>query len=967
MSFLEQIILELKEEFGDGISELCLIVPSRRAVLFLKHALAKVYQSTIWAPRIISIQDFVRELSGEQFPDILPLVFDLYQVYMDRMRAAKPDFFESFEAFYSWGEMLVKDFDELDKYMVDAQQLFTNVHDLKEIEAFFSIPEENRELIKSFWRTLRGREVEPTEMQQKFLRIWEVLFDIYSGFRASLKERHMAYDGMAYRQLVDELEAGEMTLPYPKTIFIGFNALSTAEERMMKHLLSTEQGIVYWDVDRAYFTPPGDRLPGQKKRGHIAGEEPGKFIKGYHYAWKDMDSRLIVHDMAASPKQIELTGAPLHVAQAQYLGNLLTESPVPPEEFQRCAIVLADEQLLFPVLYALPDDLTQLNITMGFRLRQTQIYSLLLTLMRLLNSLRIDANGELIFAHVEVEDILNNPYIKAHHPQLSLQIQKEIHRKNLLFVGQTFMAKKKLSPLLTHIFSPPRPDPTQTIKNLAPLIDYCEGVLTRLLEDAQKRQARLESEYIYHFYRWFQELREVLERYQPSLSLQGFTRLVRESMQKVRIPFEGEPLIGVQIMGFLETRVLDFDRVYILGANEGSLPDTSTGNSFLPYNLRKGFGLPTYEEKDAIYAYHFYRLVQRSKEIHLIYNQEVSDGGGAKEQSRFIRQIEHFFRDHPNLQAHHRMVSTPAPYAKRPEIHVSMSEEIQASLRQRFHKEGSGRYLSATAMTTYLACPLRFYYHYVANIREPQQVEESMEANTFGSVLHETMEFLYEPLLGQLMTKARIDPLHAKLDAALKKAFRKNELAWGTELRGKNYLLRGVIKDLCERILQADAEGDPFVIRSLEDQESFLTALDIQGEPYLINGAFDRVDYIPEKDLVRIIDYKTGKIDLSAKTVSDCFDKPKLKAAFQGYLYAWLYDRQHPGVKTQVGFYTARQLSGGIHYLQEGKAVHEEELAAFSKGLSSLIAGLLRKDFVQTDDEQQCRICPYNEICNRGR
>lgn len=967
MSFLEQIILELKDEFGDGISALCLIVPSRRAVLFLKHALAKVYQSTIWAPQIISIQDFVREVSGDQYPDILPLVFDLYQVYMDRMREAKPDFFESFETFYSWGEMLVKDFDELDKYMVDAKQLFTNVYDLKEIEAFFSIPEENRELIKSFWRTLRGREVEPTEMQQKFLRIWEILHDIYTRFKASLAERHMAYDGMAYRQLVNDLEADKLEFPYPKIVFIGFNALSTAEERMMKHLLSTEKAIVYWDVDRAYFTPPGDRLPGKKKQGHIAGEEPGKFIKQYHNSWKEMESRLIVHDMAAHPKDIQLTGAPLHVAQAQYLGNLLTEHPVLPEEFQRCAIVLADEQLLFPVLYALPDDLTQLNITMGFRLRQTQIYSLLLSLMRLLNTLRIDSNRELIFSHTEVEDILNNPYIKAHHPELSLHIQKEIGRKNLLYVGQSFLEKKKLSPLLRHIFTPPRPDPNQSIKNLSPLIDYCEGVLTRLLEDAQERQARLESEYIYHFYRWFQQLREVLDAYRPSLSLQGFTRLVRESMQKVRIPFEGEPLVGVQIMGFLETRVLDFDRVYILGANEGSLPDTSTGNSFLPYNLRKGFGLPTYEEKDAIYAYHFYRLLQRSKEIHLIYNQEVSDGGGTKEQSRFIRQIEHFFRDHPNLQAKHSMVSTPAPYARRPSIEVRMSTSIRKSLKQRFHKEGSGRYLSATALTTYIACPLRFYYYYIANIREPQQVEESMEANTFGSVLHETMEFLYEPFVGKVMKKEDILPLKKQLDGALKKAFQKNELAWGTELRGKNYLLRGVIRDLCQRILDADAAGDSFVIKSLEDQESFLATLEIKGEPYLINGAFDRVDYLPGKDLIRILDYKTGKIDLSAKSIADCFEKPKLKAAFQGYLYAWLYDRQAPGVRSQVGFYTARQLSGGIQYLQGGKAVHEEELADFSNRLTKLVSDVLRKDFVQTDDEQQCRICPYNEICNRGR
>ena len=980
MTFLEQIVHELKQEFGLGVAELTLVVPTRRAVVFLKQALARAYRQTLWAPRMLSIQDFVRQTDGRQFPEAMPLIFELYQVYGQQMKQANPQWHESFEQFYNWGEMLVRDFDEIDKYLVDTQQLFTNIKDLKEIEAAFDLPPENLEHVKRFWQTLRGKGDDLHETQKRFLTIWQNLHPVYQAYRQTLTAKGLAYDGMAYRDLIGRLEAEQEDFGGQKVVFIGFNALSTAEERLMAHLLEARQGIVYWDVDRAYFTPPRDKWNLNQdiyadKSGHLTGEEPGKFIREYHAKWRDLESRLVLSDMGQSDKAIYLTGVPLHVGQAQYLGNLLRDTQLDPARYQEHAIVLADENLLFPVLYALPGDLQHLNITMGFPLRQTNIHDLLLIVMRLLRTQRLTAEGQAVFSYREVQDLLNNPYIKAQATELSERLQDEIARKNLLFVGVADLLQRDLPPLLRHLFDTPAPLAEGAIlPDLGPWLDYCDQIFGYLLENAGAQQATLEAEYVFQFYLQFQQLRNILQAYRPQLTLRGFSNLFREVMQRARIPFEGEPLLGVQLMGFLETRVLDFDKIYVLGSNEGSLPDTSRGNTFIPYSLRQGFGLPTYEEKDAIYAYHFYRLLQRASEVHLIYNNQPAQGGQPTEKSRFIRQIEHFFRGHPHLHVHPRDVSTPAPYVEPVQIAIPPSEAIQQQLQQRYRADlpsanGASRYFSATALTTYLGCSLRFYYRYLAGIKEPEQVEESMEANTFGLVLHESMEYLYKPFLGRDRTVQPQDfkELRQRVEACVKQAFEDHGLGWDHQVRGRNYLLRGVILQQVRRILEMDTEGPAFQVVDLENDEDYYRTLDTAQGIMRINGAFDRIDWLPEEKVYRILDYKTGKVNLAAKaSMTDAFTDEKHKQLLQGYLYAWLFAHRHPEAKAQVGFVPVKALGQGVQFLGGGQPVEQAELEAFERELGQLIGRIFTEPFVQTEDEQKCSYCPYAMICNRG-
>ncbi|MEO0638742.1 MAG: PD-(D/E)XK nuclease family protein [Bacteroidota bacterium] len=784
MTFLREIAAQLKSEFGPEISDLCLVVPTRRAVAFLREAIAQTYRQTLWAPQIISIQDLVRGLSGWQFPETLPLVFELYQVYKTIMRQQQPNWDEPFERFYAWGEMLVKDFDEIDKYLVDTKQLFTNIKDLKEIDLFFTLEPENLVPIRRFWETLRGKKEDLTEVQQEFLRIWQMLLDIY----------------------------------------------------------------------------------------------------------------------------------------------------------------------------------------MGFPLKQTHLHHLILTTLRLLQNMRFDSQGQRVFSHREVTQLINNPYIKGRFHELSEKLQQEIRAQNLVFVSQKFLKQHELSPLLAHIFDPPLIPPT-LIQDLLPLMRYVEGVFDEIQQEAFDRKDQWESELAFHLHKYFTQLKEILLLYKPELSLRGFLNLVREVLQKVRVPFEGEPLTGYQLMGFLETRVLDFKKVFILGANEGNLPDTSSGNSFVPYSLRKGFGLPTYEEKDAIYAYHFYRLLQRTDEIHLIYNTVVDEQGGSKEVSRFIRQIRHFFRNTPEIHIHDSVVTIPVPYSETPGISIPPSPATHEKLLKRYvHPTAAPKptYLSATAMTTYLGCKLKFYYRYIAGIREPETIEENIEANTLGSVLHYTLELLYQDHLNKVVTPELTKELKANIGHKLKAAFDAHDLPWGSELRGMNFLLREVIEQQVGRILSQDRQGEAFQVISIEDEDRFFTTLDVEGLPVRINGMLDRVDFLPNDNVVRIIDYKTGYVDLPEHvTLDKCFESDKHKEVFQGYLYAWLFQRQQPDASIKVGYYTVRELSKGVKYIEKGKVIPNQVLVEYEKRLKELIHEMLTGDYPQTEDESHCRYCPYNTLCNR--
>lgn len=970
-TFLDHLAEKIKADHGNDIGNLAIVLPTRRGALFLKESLAETYQQTLWAPTMLSIQDFVRSLTAWQFPEQLALNFELYRVYKKHMLARHPEYSEPFERFYAWGEMLLKDFDEVDKYLVDATGLFTNISDLRRIEIEFGMAKEDVEALLRFWESVHGLEGTEDEeaispVKKTFLDIWEILGDVYTDFREQLQSKGLAYDGLAYREVVEALTEKSLELPYKQVIFAGFNALSFAEQEMIRLLMDQGKAQIVWDVDSSYY--PEKILKGKPnwQFGAIS-EEAGKFIRKLHPAWKDKGSSLVMHHMVKEEKEISLTGVPLQTAQARLLGQLLSDLPADPAELRKHAIILADENLLFPVLYSLPESAELLNITMGFPLKQSHVYHLLFSVTGLIRNQLPETKGVRHFAHADVLQVLNSPYVKALAPALSEKLQRDIQKQNLMFVPLSFLEHPKAPGLFRHIFIPPA-----TLKEA---IVYFDELFDLLLQDAQAREAHLETEYIFQFFTLFNRFKDVLDEFQEPLTLRGFSDILREAIRKGRIPFEGEPLIGLQLMGILESRTLDFENVYLLGANEGSLPDTSSGNSFIPYHLRKGFRMPTYEEKDAIFSYHFFRLIQRAKHVHLIYNSNSVDGNSSQEMSRYLQQLRLYKELFPKMNLVEKQYQIPAPFSKQPEISISKGKDIAEKINQKYLGE-STRFLSATALTTFLACPIKFYFKYIAGIKELESLEESMEAGTFGTVLHSSMEYLYQPFIGKTVLEDDIKEMKPKLEQAMKTAFQEQNIPWDLQLQGKNFLYREVIKKLCLDILTQDAATAPFVIKYLEDNETFHTQMAIGQDSVNLNGLFDRVDQMADSGQIRIVDYKTGRVDFGNKSHSalDVFaeenwDKTQwmgIKEAFQGYFYTWLYSQKFSTEKITMGYYTARKLQKGLVYLNQGEPIPADQLQVFGEELQKLITRIFESDFPQTSQESRCGYCAYKEICGRG-
>lgn len=947
-SFLDEVVSEVRKTLGDSLEDMCFVVPSRRAGLYLKKSLTRAYARTIWAPAIFSIQDFVRSLSESNFPEPLTLIFELYEVYMEVMHKTEPGYEESFEQFYAWGELLLADFDEIDKYLVDAQQLYRNVKDLKEIEARFGMPEESVAAIQQFWESLQAPNGH--EIQEKFLKTWEILFDVYRNYRYTLAAKGLAYDGMAYRHLAEQ---DKTELPYKKLIFLGFNAFTKSEFTLIERFLENGLAHIYWDVDVMYFS-----LPDREAAPLPAPIDAGKFIQAYHRKWEHLPSKLIVHDMTASPKDIYLCGVPLQAGQTAYLGELLQRQHLAGEDLtEKYAIVPADENLLLPTLYALPPSVKEFNITMGLPLRNTYIYHLLNSILVLFKTLRKDTSGY-VFAFREVADVLSNPYIQELMPEKKADILRYINHNNLVFIPRQLFTEWELPPIVQHIFTPPETVPQ--------FIQYFAGVF-EMLEQGSDADKVLEREYILRYASRFNLLQDILGRYQTELSLLAFSRLLREAFKSVRIPFVGDPLQGIQIMGFLETRCLDFEQVYLLSANEGKLPDTPSQNSFVPYNLRKGFGLPTLEDKDSIVSYHFYRLLQRCSTAHIIYNSSLKEDGNVGEVSRFVRQLRFYLRDlHnlPNIRIHDVQIGLATPYTPPSPILVRKDEKIQTLLEQKYFSRSS-RYISATALTTYLACPLRFYFKYILQLKEPEGVEENMEAGTLGSILHSTLEYIYKEFEGRMVDSKRLQEIRNQLKPYLKKAFAANQTDW-EQAQGMNFLMRDVLERLCGKILNQDLESEPFSILFLEEEHLFETSLNLGDHTVKLNGKFDRVDRIEATGRIRIIDYKTGRVDLKKSAVmEEIFASDDYKELFQGYFYAWLFNKKYPDQEVSMGFYPVKKLGSGLEMLQQGEAISSEILREYEDRLISLLHRIFSNDYSQVEDWEVCGYCAYREICNR--
>ncbi len=955
-TFIGELSTKLLEDYGDELDHLQVIFPNRRAGLFLRKELSRRIDRPIWMPGISSLEDFVVSNSGLQKVELLEAIFLLYEVYRKHQQKE-----ESFDNFYFWGEMIIKDFEEIDQYLVNAENLFTSIKTQKELdEEFYFLDEKEKQIIQSFWRTFLPQ---ASKNQQRFLATWKLLKPIYEEFRSVLLERKQGYGGLIYRHFLTGLQAGELKVDR-HLIFAGFNALTACEEALIKHFVEEGRAEMFWDVDQYYL---------QDER-----QEAGFFLRKYR---RDAVLGGTFGDELSSringQKTIHTVGISLEVGQAkamaEHLSSLCRDKSFSPEE---TVIILPNEYMLFPVLHSLPEEIQKVNVTMGYPLQDTPVFSLLENLLLLQKTRRSNLVHGVSYYHKPITEILEHPLIRPIVGDEASAFIAEVRKRNLIFIYSDELPMN--ASILSRIFS----EDTDALS-------YVLEILMMLHQEWSSRGKDLELEFISRYYQHILMLRELVGERKEHLSYDFLIKLFRRLARSLKIPFTGEPLEGLQIMGILETRNLDFKNVFILNMNESNWPATPNRGSFIPYNIRRAFDLPVFEHQDAIYAYLFYRLLQRSDNVWVYYN-TVSEFNVNGEVSRFIQQLS-FESD---VKIDKQMLTYPIEITPSKSIVVSKTEEVLQKLNKYLVVDGEwSPRLTPSALDTYLYCRLRFYFKYVEELYEPDELQEELSPMVFGNILHDTMEILYR----HLMKKQKRDivdsndffGLEADIDGAVNKAFIqhynvKNEKKF--KLEGRNVIAAEIIKKTARQILEFDRRYAPFRIIGLESSTREGYKLDfpieVDGQSMLIGlkGKIDRIDM--RKGVVRVIDYKTGKDSREYSTLESLIDRAdefRNKAAFQVFFYSYLFYNTFQGEYERIepGLFNSRDLFDDDfdwHIVQKmGRQTQpvmefRDSVQGFEQILQRLLVELFdpNVDFDQVEDERKCKWCPYNGICNRA-
>jgi hypothetical protein len=785
----------------------------------------------------MSLNDFLYRLSGRTKADHAGMLFTLYRHYVEHSRSK-----ETFDAFIFWGEMLINDFNEVDKYLIDPQKLFRNLTDLRQLEDDYSYLSPNQiEAIRSFWSTFQVKTEGRNE--RNFCALWQILYELYLRLRKSLDADGLAYEGMAYRLAADKANTlTPQTIGYDELVFIGLYGLTPSERKLVDTF--TQAGFACEIADDGDDVPPSEQQC-----------------------------------------SIEVVGVPSGIGQAKYMHTLLSQwaakELVEGEAALRTAVILPDETLLVPLLNAIPETVPCINVTMGYPLSATPVATLVNAILTLHRNARRTPAGLPTYYYQDVQTVLNHPYLRTAEPQAATNIIADITKGNKVQVPASLLT---VTPLLERLFAP--------VADVSRWSAHIASILA-LLENAQAVPAGEDAEAVHSYYKGVTRLGDLISRAGLEIQPETYGRLLRRIVDHVKIPFQGEPLAGLQIMGFLETRALTFDRLAILSMNEGTFPPRNADNTFIPYNLRRGFGLPVGEQREQLWRHHFYRLLRHARHVSLVYDTR-SGGQHTGEVSRFVHQL----RYRHNYSLDSRQVIHPMSIIRLQPLGVEKNADVLRRLDRFLVGEGNSA-LSASALNLYLDCPLRFYYAVVEGVGEEPSVKESIGSGTFGTILHDTLQQLYEPLIGRTVDAAALHDLSRNrptIEQAVACAFAKVHFCTPGVLHpltGQNYLVAQMAGKYAVRLLSEDARLAPF--RYLASELRIEAAVPIGGgRKVSFRGYIDRLDTVGEG--LRIIDYKSGgsgeRIIPSYGALFDPSLRKRPKEAMQALLYAWMIRRQ---------------------------------------------------------------------------
>ncbi len=951
-TFLDKTADLIINNYSNETDKICVVFPNRRSGLYLKKSIAARLEKSIWSPQIYSLEDFIISLSGFRVIDPVYLLFELYKIHKE----IEGDQSQSLADFLNWGKVLLNDFNEADKYLTKTSSLFDYLTDEKAL---------------ALWNP--GN---PTlsEFQLRYLRFYQSLKTYYNRLTSELIHKNEVYPGLAYRKVAENIETISEKLPYKKIIFAGFNALTTAEKRIISALESTGRALILWDSDRYYMDD--------------SGQEAGAFIRPVYEKANKETFKWIGNYFRESNKNITVIGVPLSVGQAKVAGQLLEQLSEKSEELDQTAVVLNDETVVEPLLNSIPDQIGKFNLTMGLPLKSTPLFRLFDSVFELQNNILKFSNFNSKNPRIYYRDllqVLNHPYV--------LQILREnmmdglplkILESNKTFfdfkelIDLFFSKEDLLKKLIFPVASPWNDNPAAALESLQEILSILKNyfILSYHEDKSDRENTDLEIEYLFHFQKIFHKISHLLTIYPYVEDLKMFRSLFSQ-LARIALPFYGEPLHGLQIMGMLETQTLDFKNIILLGVNEDFLPSGKSNNSFIPYYIRRNFSLPVHYETNAIYAYHFYRLMQRAENIFILYNSESGELGGG-EKSRFISQLQYEFpKYNPNLIVKDTILKIPLHEDKiEDKIEISKSPEIIESL------QNLGEYgFSASSLNTFRICPLQFYFKYVAGIDESEEPEETIEASTLGSIVHEVLAKVYQQMKGrEIIVKDifnRKNQIPELLDEALKKHYPGGDTGYGKNLlivKVAEFYITSLLDYEADYLRKIEQEGDKLVIKEIE--RSFSVDLPIENELKNFNvrlsGRIDRIDYT--SGILRLIDYKTGRIDskdLAMNSWDELLTEMRLDKCFQLLFYAFIYYRHQASDKDPVcpGIISLRSPGQGFMqlHLPDNENASVTNLDRFESVLKSMLQKIFNPEepFRQTDNIEKCHFCAFKQICNR--
>ena len=887
-TFLNTVVQDLQTK-SDSFSNYTIILPSKRAGVFLKDEFKKCLHKTVILPRIISIEDFIEELSNLNSIDNTSLVFEFYKIYLE---ITPKDQVETFDAFCNWATIVLNDFNEIDRHLVDAKNLFDYLKDIKRLEVLLEETDKKTSLIK------------------KQFSFFEKLHSYYTNLTELLLSKKIAYQGLQYREAVENLQLLIANTTDHHYVFVGFNALNKAEERIFTELLDNNLASVYWDVD-SYFYSIEDNSTSFIR----------KYITDWNYYKNDPYQNF--SSEFSKNKNIQLIGTPKKISQIKYASELLdtfTEN-----NYNSTAIVLADESLLTATLNSLPDMVQSVNITMGYELKNIPLYTVFQQLFRL----HLYKKNQK-FYYKNVINFLRLPQVRSlfENERNFEKLITNITKNNYSYITYNQLIKltddkgfSKISSLFDNWN-----DNAST--GLAACLDFIEILKENTSETLPK-------EHLFRFFRAFNQLKTLNDTFNYIKDIKTLYSFYQQIIRNEKLSFKGEPLSGLQVMGMLETRVLDFKNLIITSVNEGILPSGRTENSFIPYDIKVEKGLPTFKEKDAIFSYHFFRLIQRAENIYILYNTE-NDSYGSGEQSRFITQLE-LYKENDIQKS---IVSSAVKPVLESNKSITKSNSLQENL-----KDLALKGFSPTTLTSYILNPIEFYKQRILKIKEVEEVEETVASNTLGNIIHKTLHHLYLPHKEKVLTEDSIKELMQKAPKEVDKWF-SEEYTNGNIETGKNILIYNVAQQFVKNFLQSELdavkEGKIIKIIALEHDMETTIHVDSLDFPIKLTGQADRID--EANGVLRIIDYKTGKVEQNQLNIKDwallTTDYEKYSKSFQVLFYAFLYTKINAinlnESKLESGIISFKNLKSG--FLKVNKAfVEENDLALFTEQLKALI------------------------------